>query len=1230
MPEGEQRPITRLLADAAGIDPGEGRLAALLFLLSFCTGLTRVLIVAGAAPLYIEAYGASALPYMYVTTAVLVPLAGMLHLRMSRALSFFGSQSLSIAVLLGAELCVWWLLVALPTDWPTIVAMVLVEVVWIIGLVVFWAVTTRVLDVRQAKRLSGLVSTGEVLAVVLCGAAMPILVQTMGTRNLLAAAAVGQVGVLLFLAAIRASVTHTESPDSTEHVSDASGRGTLGYLRDPYVRIPFAIVAFAFAGYYFADAAFFQAAQAHLPDAEKLAGFYGLVLAVVGAVTLLSKVLLTGRAFRALGLGGALIAPPLAVAVPLLLIVGAYLLGASPLWIFWLATALKIVERVVWDFLGRPAYMMLYQPVPSADRGPAQTIAESQVAQVAGGLAGVTLVVLFKILGLGIGAACAVLLVLLGAWLVFARKGANAYPEKLAETLLQRGMQGANLPLQDPDTLAILEQRLRSENGAEVVYCLSLISRAEHPAFPELLLGLLAHDDPEVRRVALEAMGRGARSEDTEALLAHLRVEQDSSALAAAMHATSASGGVHVLSDLSPYLEHEHRDVRAAAIAAIVRRCGIPGAVRAGKVLLDLLASPRSEDRALAAAAIGETGIATFALDLRPLLTDESIEVRAAALKAAGELGDADLWPVVVESLENPQLRLPAVVALLAGGDDALACLEGSLQESSPQQLPHVVAVLGRFRSDEAAAILVTLLEKSQGAQLRQVLAALHHCGFSATGEIGTQVRRLIDNELSRLASTLAATCDLDEDADASLRDALDLEGRRILEGIFLLLSFLYSPGTVNRIWANWREGSPRRRAFAIELLDNIFQEPSRDVLLAALADLSPADRLRRMAKRFPQTSLPRAERVAAMAQATEGWLSPWTQLVALEQWNRMEASAAAPILESLRHHEAPLVALGVAELLGEQDETLSVLGRVRLLSEASIFARVPADHLADVAQEVEVMRCSAGENLFEKGSLGTTLYIVVSGAMRIHIGDDELAVLGAGSMLGELSAFDPEPRSASVTATEDSVLLALGRERMFDLVTEHREVGTAIMEVLCERAQPPGQASDVDPATLRSESAGDGATPAQTMSLMEKVIALKTSAFFRASSDDVLAEVASMAQEFTLPTGQRLFSDGEMGDTMYIVVSGLVDVHKGEQSFVQLGKNTIVGEMAVLASAPRSASVTALEDSRLLAFSKERLDEILYTEASVARAILEELVRRVRARLAWQREQEQADKDQD
>ena len=65
--------------------------------------------------------------------------------------------------------------------------------------------------------------------------------------------------------------------------------------------------------------------------------------------------------------------------------------------------------------------------------------------------------------------------------------------------------------------------------------------------------------------------------------------------------------------------------------------------------------------------------------------------------------------------MENPQLRLPAVVALLAGGDDALACLEGSLQESSPQQLPHVVAVLGRFRSDEAAAILVTLLEKSQG-----------------------------------------------------------------------------------------------------------------------------------------------------------------------------------------------------------------------------------------------------------------------------------------------------------------------------------------------------------------------------------------------------------------------------------------------------------------------------------------------------------------------------------
>jgi CRP-like cAMP-binding protein len=133
---------------------------------------------------------------------------------------------------------------------------------------------------------------------------------------------------------------------------------------------------------------------------------------------------------------------------------------------------------------------------------------------------------------------------------------------------------------------------------------------------------------------------------------------------------------------------------------------------------------------------------------------------------------------------------------------------------------------------------------------------------------------------------------------------------------------------------------------------------------------------------------------------------------------------------------------------------------------------------------------------------------------------------------------------------------------------------------------------------------------------LVEKVIILKTVSIFAAIPDSTLAEVATLLEEQVLSAGERLFEKGDPGHCMYIIVSGRLRVHDGDQLLNDLGERDIVGEMAVVESAPRSASVTAIEETRLLRLDQEPLYELMADHIEVARGIIQVLSSRLRARI--------------
>ena len=127
---------------------------------------------------------------------------------------------------------------------------------------------------------------------------------------------------------------------------------------------------------------------------------------------------------------------------------------------------------------------------------------------------------------------------------------------------------------------------------------------------------------------------------------------------------------------------------------------------------------------------------------------------------------------------------------------------------------------------------------------------------------------------------------------------------------------------------------------------------------------------------------------------------------------------------------------------------------KVLVLKSVPLLSSVPENQLVDLATIAESLEYEAGEVIINQGDLGTSMYIVVDGRVRIFDGDLVLGEHGERTVFGELAALDPEPRAASVQALKDCSLLRIDGESLYDLMSGNKELTKGIVHVLCDYAR--------------------------------------------------------------------------------------------------------------------------------------------------------------------------------
>jgi CRP/FNR family transcriptional regulator, cyclic AMP receptor protein len=137
---------------------------------------------------------------------------------------------------------------------------------------------------------------------------------------------------------------------------------------------------------------------------------------------------------------------------------------------------------------------------------------------------------------------------------------------------------------------------------------------------------------------------------------------------------------------------------------------------------------------------------------------------------------------------------------------------------------------------------------------------------------------------------------------------------------------------------------------------------------------------------------------------------------------------------------------------------------RLDVLSRAPLFEALDSDEARALRSRMTDVALGRGERLFAEGDDGDRLYVVLDGKIKLTRAapdgrENLLSVIGPGEMFGELSLFDPRPRTASASAITDAHLAALAHDKLLVWLTGRPEVALHLLRALAQRLR---RANDV------------------------------------------------------------------------------------------------------------------------------------------------------------------------
>jgi hypothetical protein len=964
-------------------------LPAAAFQFCFVAAVSMLKPVANA--LTLARYDTKALPWLYVSAAILT---GALSAWAARRQG--GRAGPSGLAWLGA-LCSLGLLGGVGMAWPgtPLVAYLFAETFATQVSLSFWGRVADAFDAREARRafsvIHGLGMTGGIAG----GALAQLASRVASTTWLLGTTA---------LAFVLAGVAFQAHRSALIKPSVAASSAPLAWgptLRLPYVRLLGGVVLSFSVISVLTDFAYRQRAVAF--GEAGMAGFFGANQLWTAVFCVAFQLLAAEKLLRRLGILRYVALIPLTMALASLVAI-----TWPNAWASW---ALKLLESAAsWSLLP-VAYQLLYAPLPDEQRDGIRRFIDGFWRK--GGLA----VAGFGLVGLAAPLGASGVLVL-AALVCVAAAGLLVRMRGLYVAAVQERVAGSTPTTLDGSFDRLLEEALTAPSAERALRAAQLLQHAGRLRVRHAR-ALLAHPHEKVQergvRAALELVARGLAVNLEQLTLFGARRPRD-----AAVWALARLAPDRALAVLPPLMSSADIGLAASAVGGVLTaRADHPAATQQVEHWLATRDVAPTAQRREVARLLGRLPQSLAAPALPAALDDADATVRRLAIAAVGEGGHLGLAGKLLKFLAWRDERRPARTALAALGDAVVPLLRDALDDRSRAlslrlQLPRVLRQVGTQAAFDALLFSNPTDEAALHYRIGLALMQLHQESDGLTVDavrVGEALgrRRLTRDALRVPLSDVVAALG----PTPLLCRVLKNRWEQSLELSFWLLGLLHDGRVLRRAHAQLTGTDARRRAWAVELLENVLP---------------------------PQH----------LAQVRDGIDPAWAEGEPhrmAEQVRRLGDSDDLIVRTCARHLGRRL---GVwPQTLKENDMSEAVVRRLFALEGVEIFQESDVDDLTAVASLAKEQRFAAGEELYDEGDPGDALYVIVSGQVEARRGGEVVLSLKAKDAFGETSLFDGAPRVNSAVAVAPTEVLVIDRRDFLDLLVDRPELLAGLFRIV-------------------------------------------------------------------------------------------------------------------------------------------------------------------------------------
>ena len=1013
---------------------------AATFQFALIAGVTQLKTAANA--LVLSRFESSALPYLYLVGALLTATLTVLP----RPRPDSPTESPGVLTAVGGVITLGLAAgVSAGQRIPAIALYLFVDAFTTFVSLRFWGRMSVAFDAREGRRaftaLNGFGMGGGIIG----GLLVHAMAERLGTSMVVASGAIG-----LFVAGIvfRFHTATVAAPARSKHAALTAAPWRY-FAQSPYAQVLGALgIAFAVLSA-FVDYLFRLRVEGTLSE-DAMAALFGSLQLWIGLFCVGFQLVVAERLLGKLGLLSYLALVPLVLA-PL---AGVTLLtpNLSPVYL------LRLVETAVSYSILPVGIQLLYGAVPDEQREAVRAAVDGLLRKAGVVLAGVLLIGAGRAAtGTTMAVAVVGLCVALGV-LLFRLK--PAYVEALEERV------GA--PVEDDvvvggATQKLLIDSLGADTPERVLRAVDMMAQAEVP-LREHLPALLSHPNERVMERGVElALELGAY--ETAPTLERLvesgpRRPRDQAVWALAR--LSPERAERLLPSL---LEHPDVGLRCAAIGAMLHSQGNSAALASLSALLARGAQAPVAERREVARLLGRMRDARFAPALARYFADADGSVRRVAIEAAGVGRYLELAPRLLTFLTWREERRRAREALSELGDQVMPLLEVTLNNRATPlaqrlQLPRVLRLIGT--SDALHALLFSNVRDDAFLQFR-ICAEMSRLRDEHP-EHPVDASR-VREAMGRRRDTYRELVEAFRDLRAALGDSSLLTravGDRLDQGLemsFFLLGLVHTPQTMRRVHQHLVGTDPRRRAYALELMENLLAEEDRELVM---------EQIEAHHRELPPGAAGRLEsHLEVLIQSEDGVLRACARHVA-----RRQSSLVVPPPQ-------------------ENDMSEATIQKMFALEGVSVFSQSDVDDIAAVAAVAREVRFRAGERIYSQGDPGDALYVIVEGSVD-HIRDGEHVMrMQAKETFGDVSLLDGAPRPTDVVAVEDTRVLVIDRRDFLDLLADRPELLTGFFRAVSQQIR-----TLIDlPATRQSGELLESAPPADlgTTTTREEIIPEKS-----------------------------------------------------------------------------------------------------------------------------------------